>query len=399
MRIALLSLIGRIEDDTSAPVAGLGLAGTTIVERQLDLALSLGCERIICLMTAGEDPPASLENAVTSAGVKLSTITAPHGLLGLVGANDELLVIADGLVPAGTTAAATLSKGNGVLVFPVDAGISAGFERIDLNYAWAGILMMPANLVERLSQLPSDCDTVSTLLRIALQAQVPIRNLPESLLMRNRWALIESGQELAEFESEWLLHHLTSPSKFAPGLAVAGFVLRKLGPFVLNGRLRPQLPLAAGASCGLLGAVAAWFGQGAVAIAACGAGWLLIEVGRALGRIMQAGLMADTSSKRVFTSLAWFLDLCFLASLALLLSGKLPDRLFPPLVLLALLHLSAEIFGDKWGKFMQDRMILAGVLVAASIFGLLLPAIQLSSVVLLVALLRLVRGKLRLTRA
>ncbi len=333
------------------------------------------------------------------ADVKSSLISGPRGLLGLVGANDELLVIADGLVPSNAAAAAAVTNGNCVLAFPVDAGIAAGFERIDLNYAWAGILMMPANLVERLTQLPSDCDTVSTLLRIALQGQVPIRNLSETLLTKNRWALIESGQRLAEFESEWLLQHLTAPGKFSPGRTLAGAILRTLGSFVFDGRFRPWLPLAAGSLCAVLGVVFAWFGHGAIAIAACGIGWLLTELGTSVERVLQSGLMAGKSNLRALKPLAWLLDLCLIASLALLLSGSPLDRAFAPLVLLALVHIGAEIFGPDWGELMQDRLLLALVLAAAALFGLLLPTIQLLCVVLLMVLLGIVRGKLRLTRA
>lgn len=399
MRIALLSLIGRLDDGKGESVANTCLAGITIAQRQLDLALSLGCERIICLMRPGEDPPSSLAHAMASEDRKISAISEARGLLGLVGSSDELLVIADGLVAANSTAAAELGKGNGVLGFPVDAGIAKGFERIDLNYAWAGILMMPGSLVERLTQLPPDCDTISSLLRIALQGQVPIRNLPETLLEEGRWALIQDEGDFTEFESQWFSQHLASPRKFAPGRALAAAILRRIVPRVIDAKLRPRLLLVVGSLLALAGVAAAFYGYGAIAMAACGTGWLLSLMGRALGRMLQSGLTVGKGDDRTANYVAGWIDLCFLASLALSVTGTALDRLFPAFSLLALLYLSAEVVSDKWRELTQDRLVLAIVLTAAAMLSLLLQMIQFLSIVLLLVLLRQIRGRSRLTGA
>src|SRR5690606_41211862 len=61
-------------------------------------------------------------------------------LLGAVRADDELLALAPGLLPEAADALEGLGKRKGVLVLPAGPGVAAGFERLDLNRAWAGAL-------------------------------------------------------------------------------------------------------------------------------------------------------------------------------------------------------------------------------------------------------------------
>ena len=60
-----------------------------------------------------------------------------------------------------------LDEAPGVLVLPVEAGVAAGFERIDINHAWAGALRMPGRIVAGLGDLPADWNPVAALLRLA----------------------------------------------------------------------------------------------------------------------------------------------------------------------------------------------------------------------------------------
>src|SRR5690606_40835190 len=104
-------------------------------------------------------------------------------LLGAVRADDELLALAPGLLPEAADALEGLGKRKGVLVLPAGPGVAAGFERLDLNRAWAGALVVGGAQVELLSDLPPDIEPTSALVRIALQARLPERTLSEALLV------------------------------------------------------------------------------------------------------------------------------------------------------------------------------------------------------------------------
>ena len=198
MKIGLTSITRRSEGAIRPFIGELSLAGISVAERQLDFAISLGCERVICIAQSFERGISSLQRRADAAGVKFNAIAGPRALLGLIGTTDQLLVIAEGLLPDRDIAQEYLAAGDTVLVLPVEAGIAVGFERIDLNHAWAGVVSLQGRLVERLSQLPPDCDAVSALLRIALQGHVAERALPESVLVDRHWVLVGNEGQLAE---------------------------------------------------------------------------------------------------------------------------------------------------------------------------------------------------------
>lgn len=387
MRIALISLIAPADDDPRTPLGVLQLAGKSLAARQLDLALRLGCERVICVAAALDRPAIALQHQAEAAGAKFNLIAGPRPLLGLVSADDELVGFADGLLPSPDEAEKALTGGKGVLVLPVEAGVAAGFERIDLNHAWAGMFAMPGRLVERLSELPSDCDTVSALLRIALQGRVPEKILPETLLTEGRWTLVESKAQLAELEPDWFRRHAVSASPWAPGRALARMAVARWGAGLLGKGIRPVVLGRLGAVLAVAGVAAAWFGQGLVALALCGLGWVVCETGEALRPLARAGGGAEAGAEVPELARGAVLDLAFVAALVLPLTADWPTRLFVALMLLGLLRLAGGHFMQKWAEFLQDRALFAAVLGLATILGVLDPALKVAGVLLLGALL------------
>lgn len=395
MRVGLISLLQRAGDAPETPLATLALAGKSLAERQLELALSLGCERIVFLSQGFDQGLVALQHRAEGAGAKFNLIAGPRPLAGLVSAADELLVIGEGLLPAAPEAKAALESGTGVLVLPVETGVAAGFERIDLNHAWAGVLAMPGRLVERINQLPPDCDAVSALLRIALQGRVPLRNLPEAVLSERRWAILASKAQLAELEPEWFRRHVAPPPAFAPGRALARLAMRASGAKLLERGWKPAFLAGGGALVAVLGGVAAWFGQPVAGILACGLGWLGLEAGGALAAFSKAGSAGESAPDRTIPAAGIAIDVLLVAVLALALPGSWLDRLYPALVLVGAARAAGGLIPAKWAELAEDRAVLALVLAIAALGHALLPAIQLLSLSLIGAIL----GVARLTRA
>ncbi len=75
--------------------------GRSLAERQLDLVLSLGCERIVCLSQGFDRGLVALQHRAEAAGAKFNLIAGPRPLAGLVNAADELLVVGEGLLCCG----------------------------------------------------------------------------------------------------------------------------------------------------------------------------------------------------------------------------------------------------------------------------------------------------------
>ncbi|MBL4857863.1 MAG: hypothetical protein JKY36_01450, partial [Erythrobacter sp.] len=99
MRIALLSTLDRDPRPGSPRPAFANFAGAMVVERQLDLALLMGCERVVCLVDAVEREIVELQHRAECAELKFRAIRQPSRLAGMVTADDELLVIDTGILP------------------------------------------------------------------------------------------------------------------------------------------------------------------------------------------------------------------------------------------------------------------------------------------------------------
>ena len=387
------------DDAPDMPLGAIPFAGRRLAERQLDLALALGCERVVCVAGGIDSQVLALQHRVEGAGAQFNVISGAAPLLALVHANDELIAIADGLLLAPDAANNALAGGPGVLVLPVETGMAAGFERIDLNHAWAGVLAMPGRLVERLAELPPDCDPIEGLLRIALQGRVPKRVLPEALLAEDRWAPVRARHQAAELEPAWFRRHAAAPDWHAPGRALARLAVRRFGGRLLERRLRPELLAALGAILSGAGAVCAWFWSSVPALALLAGGALCVEGATAFAALARGGMGQQMRLGKFDNAPAWCVDVALVVILALAMPGAWLERLFAPLVLVGLLRLAAGMVSPRWAELSEDRATLAVLLAVASAFGLPFPAVAGLALGLLALLLfGLARGSARLTQ-
>ena len=99
MRVALLSMLDSAGEPGDGHRAFISFAGKTIARRQIELALSLGCERVVCLADNLGPGLITLQHEVEGAGAKFHVISKPRALCGLVYASDELIVLDDGVLP------------------------------------------------------------------------------------------------------------------------------------------------------------------------------------------------------------------------------------------------------------------------------------------------------------
>src|SRR5690606_9655395 len=199
LRIALISMM-----PGSGSNALHVFAGKSSAERQLEFALALGCNSVICFSSSLTVPQIALQHAAERAGARCHCTGDTHAVARMAGSAEQLLVMAPGLIPLAMEAHEALKQGDRVLTLPAEAGIAAGFERIDLHHAWGGALSMSGRLAGALTSLPQDCDPVSALLRIAAQAKLPHAELSEKLLTSGQWVLPGHQAELAEAETAWL---------------------------------------------------------------------------------------------------------------------------------------------------------------------------------------------------
>lgn len=359
--------------DLALPRAFLRVGGIALARHQLAIVLALGCERIVCVARGLQPGLVELQHVAEDHGARFHVVSGPRGLIGLIAANDELIVLADGLLVAPDAAAAQIEAGPGVLIQPIEIGQPAGFERIDLNHAAAGAMRLPGALVERLAELPADCDVMSSLQRIALQSGVAQRLLPASLCDARAWRLIRDEGEAQRAEAELFreqtsLTGLTSASEFVARLAA-----RAVGPALMHSGSGGNAVGILATALLLLGGGAGWFQSTVTALMLCTSADVLRRAAGLLLRIERQSLNLPRSVLPRDLLFGWAMDI----TLILILSWSRPPGIgedsfihaFPAIMLVAMLRLLPQIVTGRWTAWLQDRglicLFLAFVIAAA----------------------------------
>jgi hypothetical protein len=270
MRVALISALRRTE--TVELRAELVLAGRTILAWQVDLLAALGAERVICLCHTVEGELLSLQHKVEAMGASFHALIGFVGLAALVRAEDDLLILGDGLLPDPVLVEDLVKTDAAwhrlVICLPADHAMVVSapddFERIDAVRHWAGLLVMRGAPVQELATFPDDADAVSLLLRLALQARTPCHDLGPSQIERGAWVLADSAAVLATHERD-MMARAAAPRDFrAPMIALADVLVSALVPRGLR-----QGPAVAGSfalGLALGGVVAAALGAAAIGL-------------------------------------------------------------------------------------------------------------------------------------
>lgn len=398
MRVALLSLMDAVVGEPLALRGLLPIGGRSILRHQLGLAMALGCARIVVLAETLTGDLVALQHAAEAGGARFHVIASARALAPLVAAEDELLVLGEGLLAMPEDALRLLSDGPVVLTLPVETGLVAGFERIDLNSANAGAMVLPGKLVAGLGDLPGDWNPGSALLRIAMQARVSQREVPSVLLDQGRWRLIRDEAEAHRAEPGWVRLHTAGAHLRSPGRWIAASVVRWLGPALLHAGTRPYVIVLAAAVTAVLGGGAGWFGWPGIGFAMLAFAWLLQQVAGLLARVERDSLLAWSGRAPLDIAADWGFDAVFIALCAW--RSEIPAvtgvpwgiAWFPPVILFLLLRLLWRLQPDEgWTWWLTDRFVAGAVLAGCSV---LLPfdfTLRLLVVSLLVGGLVLVR--------
>jgi len=386
---------------SDAPRAFLRIGGMSVAHQQLGIALALQCERIVCVARALTPELVALQHEAERAGAQFQVIPGARPLLGLITAVDEVIALGDGLFASTTESVTLLEKGQGVLVQPIEQGLAAGFERIDLNHASAGAMRIPGRLVERLAELPADCDAISALQRIALQAGITQRPLPPLAGAGSFWTLVRNEAEAHALEPQWIRQRTSDGALLSPGKGVALLGVRNFGPALLHAGSGAGAVMSAAVVTVLLGLGAGWFGLIGLGFSLMALSWIIRQAAGLLVRIETDVKAADKTRFSAGLLYDWALDIALLIlagwGVAALPWQSAWARFFPALMLLALLRIVPRAVGGRWTSWMEDRALLAALLGLAVLGGALDGAVHIGAGLLALAGILLPRRDLRLT--
>lgn len=363
--------------------------GRFLGERQVEFAAALGAVEVI-LLGGGTPEAVATRHRAEELGLRLREISGPHALAAIVNDGDIVLVLQENLLPARSAYVHAEHEGEGVQVLPAATGVPAGFERIDLARAWSGALVIEGRRLDALLELPEDAEAAPAILRIALQARLPERPMAEEAIADGGWTLFGRDASIATLEEKWLAR-LTMPAADAPATRLAvGKLLQKAGSRVAGNERWITALLVAGIVLCLGGTGLAWNRMGALGFAAITLAVFAFEGGLGLKRLATMPFEPG----RWWQKLPWLVDLSILSSGILAIAGSWPHRLFPPVMVLALLHISRGRH-TGWVGRLRDRALLAAFVGVAATLGSLEKGMMLAATLLALLCLLPPQGKRR----
>jgi len=392
MRIGLIAALDRTDDGILR--AAVRLAGRSVIAWQAALLQSFGVERVLCLVENPDDEIIALQHALEGQGIQFHALKGFAALPALVRAEDDLFIIADGLVPEPAVVQAVLGGADAaqraVATIPADHPLAVAapddFERIDAARHWAGVLSMRGAPVQQLGDFPADADAISLLLRLALQAGTPTRDLSARELVPEHWLLAESAAAVAQHEDAMLARAAPPADWRAPGNALAATLVRALVP---QGLAQGAI-VAGGAALVLLltGVMAAAFGFAASGLGLAGLGAFAARVSGNFGALA-ARLRREPAAPRAGTVLetAGGISAGIIAWLALAPFGDWQPLAALGPVTIALAALLARSADRGLAVAAGDRAGLLLLLAAAAAFGHLPAALACLALGLCAALL------------
>ena len=405
LRTAFISAVKRT--DRGDLRAHAMMAGRSVLGWQVDCARSLGCERIVCLCDATTPEVLAQQSLVEAWGAEFHAIRGNLQLASLVRADDELVMLLDGLVPD-PVALKSFAFSDGALVkgiatIPASHALAEAypddFERIDRDRHWAGFAAMRAAQVHKLADLPPDSDPMSLLIRLGLQSRVECREVPQAALENRGWLLATSQDGLIEREQALVSSGAAISPLSAPLNAAADGIVRQIAPrWIEKGG---EVCAIAGLALVAIGVGVSGFGYGAAGLALAALGAFSGGLSAAWSRLRAALWFSEGRSTREGQVAAAMDMACAIAlTLAQTTAGaSLPAAALGPLAIgLARLAGRGASSGTGTGAgtafdaFWRDRALqMAGFAIAATT-GVLAEVLALFSLGALLQLMLRPRG-------
>ena len=193
------------------------------------------------------------------------------------------------------------------------------------------------------------------------------------------WTLLDSEEQAHALEPLWIRRRIRHVRPFNPTRGLARWLVRSFGSALLHAGSGSRFVTGAGAVLLLLAFGIGWLGWPGPALVAAGLGWLLGEASVVLKRIEADRVVPPGRGINWHSLFEWSTD----ALLVLLIGWAAPafpeqtgfDRIFAPLMLMALLRIVPRMLQSRWTYWLEDRALLALLIGLALLAGLATPVV------------------------
>ncbi|NNM75425.1 hypothetical protein HJG53_00685 [Sphingomonas sp. ID1715] len=175
-----LIVAGEEAADGACLRAELPVAGQTVMEHQARLIAEAGAARIIVIAERLSPMLAQAVARLRADGLAIEVVRQVDDVAQRVQTDERILLLADGVVSDLAAIERILATPAPAVLVLADAADTRGWELIDANARWAGLLLADGELVRRTARMLGEWELQSTLLRNAVQSgasRVPVEGV------------------------------------------------------------------------------------------------------------------------------------------------------------------------------------------------------------------------------
>jgi choline kinase len=364
--VALLSVTGGDVSAARTPndKANTELAGGSLVEYQIKTLCRVGITRFLVEVENVDGAMLALADRFRQQNVFVDFVRTGADIQHYLKLDDRIWV-QSGQLYVQPDFVETLSKSTDNFVATVDGrDENSLFERIDLNTRWAGISIVGASTIAMLKDLPQDWSIISSLLRQAILANVPLKLLSQQHVNNGTLNIVQGPQDFVQLNKQILRRRVLSQ----PGVVEA----RVLGP--VSAKLIPiiwQSPIA----LNLVKLAGPIFALGAVALGV--SGFDLAATGAALGAVATNSLRLTTTDDLngqgkmpSLTSVTLALLVIAMFGAAYMDTSYTNDGLFAAFAVASIAWISMRIVLPRWADGLLRSPALLSILALVGTAGL-----------------------------
>jgi methylmalonyl-CoA mutase cobalamin-binding subunit len=239
--------------------ANLHFAGLTLLEYQVRQAAEAGAAQVMVLVGAVTQPLSRAIDRLTADGISVSIVRDMVSLLRDAPRDQDMLVVADGVIVPQRYYTAMAGYENAALLSVEDGAATANFERLDGGERWAGLARVTPDILFGTLDMIGDWDLELTLVRAAVQGNAKRIPVAPDDVLEARLALVKRQAEADVVAQALLTGRPDTPGDMGDAGAeryVFGPLAARLAPALLRSQVPAgQIRLGA-AVVGAIGVVA-----------------------------------------------------------------------------------------------------------------------------------------------
>ncbi len=198
------------------------ILGQPVIARQIAQLMDFGITHFIVAIDTMPGMLLALADQLAEKGRRIDFVRSPQELSDKLSGTDFIFVQDEGVVGDRQLINECLSVSSPYIATMDGREENKAFENIDLNTVWAGLALLPVELVQGIGALPQDWSISSTLLRQGITQNVHRRPIPQALLQTGALQLLQSDDDAAIYSKSllsrynsgqygWVEHTLFAP--------------------------------------------------------------------------------------------------------------------------------------------------------------------------------------------